>query len=98
MAFADKTIKCRECGTQFLFTAGEQAFFAEKGLLNEPQRCPECRAQRRRDRQGGQAREMHPVVCASCGVSTTVPFIPRYDRPVYCSTCFDRVRTQQARA
>ena len=32
------------------------------------------------------------VVCAACGVQTTVPFLPRYDRPVYCSTCFERVR------
>ncbi len=37
-------------------------------------------------------REMHPVVCAECGTETLVPFLPRGDRPVYCSPCFERVR------
>ena len=92
MTFADKGLSCRECSVDFIFTAGEQAFFAEKGLMNEPQRCPECRATRRRERLGREPREMHAVVCAACGVQTTVPFLPRYDRPVYCSTCFERVR------
>jgi CxxC-x17-CxxC domain-containing protein len=93
--FADRTLQCRECGANFVFTAGEQAFFAEKGLLNEPQRCPECRIARRRQQAGGGVvREMHPVVCAQCGTNTTVPFLPRLDRPVYCSNCFDRVRAR----
>ncbi len=94
MSFLDKSLKCRDCGVDFVFTAGEQAFFAEKGLMNDPQRCPECRAVRRRERLGREPREMHEVVCAACGVTTTVPFLPRYDRPVYCSTCFDRVRVE----
>ena len=36
-------------------------------------------------------RRRHQAVCAECGTSTTVPFRPRQDRPVYCSPCF-RVR------
>jgi CxxC-x17-CxxC domain-containing protein len=92
VSFVDKNLKCRECGVDFVFTEGEQAFFAEKGLMHEPQRCPECRAVRRRERSGREPREMHPVICASCGVETTVPFVPRYDRPVYCSACFERER------
>ena len=95
MNFADRTLKCRECGVDFVFTAGEQAFFAEKGLMNDPQRCPSCRANRRRERTGvGVVREMHAVVCAQCGTNTTVPFLPRLDRPVYCSSCFDQVRAR----
>jgi len=92
LSLADKSLTCRDCGVEFIFTAGEQGFYIEKGLLNEPQRCPACRSARRRERTGGVAREMHPVVCASCGAQTTVPFVPRYDRPVYCSTCFEKVR------
>jgi len=92
--FEDKDLKCRECGIDFVFTAGEQAFFAEKGLMNEPQRCPECRAARRRERLGREPREMHPVICAACGAETTVPFVPRYERPVYCSACFERTRVE----
>ncbi|MBX5491122.1 MAG: zinc-ribbon domain containing protein [Chloroflexi bacterium] len=92
MSYVDRQLSCRECGVTFVFTAGEQAFFAEKGLMHEPQRCPECRAVRRRERLGLQPREMHPVICAACGAPTTVPFVPRYERPVYCSPCFDRLR------
>lgn len=40
---ADKTLTCKDCGAEFVFTEGEQQFYAEKGFTNEPQRCPECR-------------------------------------------------------
>ena len=40
---ADKTIVCRDCGIEFLFTEGEQAFYKEKGFDNEPVRCIACR-------------------------------------------------------
>lgn len=54
---ADKTIQCKDCNTEFIFNESEQAFYKEKGFENEPQRCPECRAarkrQRRNDRNGG---------------------------------------------
>lgn len=47
-------------------------------------------------RSGGGARrerEMHPAVCAQCGKATQVPFLPRGDRPVYCSDCFESQRS-----
>ena len=47
MAYADKTLTCRECGRDFSFTASEQEFYASRGLQNEPGRCPECRAARK---------------------------------------------------
>jgi CxxC-x17-CxxC domain-containing protein len=50
MSYADKTLTCRDCGTQFVFTAGEQEFYAQKGFTNEPSRCPSCRQSRK---QGG---------------------------------------------
>ena len=37
--YEDKTLVCKECGNEFVFTAGEQEFYAEKGFVNEPQRC-----------------------------------------------------------
>ena len=37
--YQDKTLVCKECGAEFVFTAGEQEFYAEKGFENEPQRC-----------------------------------------------------------
>lgn len=92
MALEDKSLVCRDCTSTFVFTAGEQGFYLEKGLLNEPQRCPDCRANRRRDRTTGGGREMTTVTCAGCGGEATVPFVPRLDRPVYCSSCFERDR------
>jgi CxxC-x17-CxxC domain-containing protein len=97
VSFADKILQCRDCGQQFVFTVGEQEFFAEKGLMNEPQRCPACRASRRRERSGREAREMHTVICAQCGAEATVPFVPRNDKPVYCSSCFDQIRSASPR-
>ena len=44
---ADKALKCKDCGKEFMFTEGEQAFYKEKGFENEPQRCPECRKKRK---------------------------------------------------
>ncbi|QEK11554.1 cytochrome C551 [Crassaminicella thermophila] len=44
---ADKTLVCKDCGKEFLFTEGEQEFFKEKGFESEPKRCVECRRARR---------------------------------------------------
>jgi CxxC-x17-CxxC domain-containing protein len=41
---------------------------------------------------GKTPRQMHPAPCADCGVMTEVPLIPRGDRPVYCSSCYSKVR------
>jgi CxxC-x17-CxxC domain-containing protein len=48
---SDRTITCRDCGQPFTFTAGEQAFYAERGF-SEPQRCASCRAERKAQRGG----------------------------------------------
>lgn len=53
MSYVDKTLTCRDCGQPFTFTAGEQEFYASRGLMNEPGRCPECRAARRSASGGG---------------------------------------------
>ena len=34
----------------------------------------------------------HVVTCAACGQETTVPFVPRTDRPLYCRDCFQSHR------
>lgn len=91
----DKILTCRDCGQEFVFSAGEQDFYAEKGFENEPSRCPACRQARK---QGGgrggnrPQREMFPAVCASCGVETQVPFQPSGEKPVYCRDCFQAMR------
>lgn len=59
----DKTLKCCECGADFVFSASEQEFYEEKGFTNEPRRCPACR-QARKQRMGiateRPQREMFP--------------------------------------
>jgi CxxC-x17-CxxC domain-containing protein len=117
---ADMNLTCRECGSTFVFTEGEQAFFAQKGF-SEPTCCPSCRAAKKAARNGGGGygdnygsggysngggyssygggggsynraeRTMTQVTCANCGKETEVPFVPRGDRPVYCSDCFQTV-------
>ncbi len=47
MSYANKALTCRDCGTEFIFTAGEQEFYAQKGFTNEPTRCPACRQARK---------------------------------------------------
>lgn len=51
---SDRTVTCRDCGNAFVFTAGEQAFYTERGF-SEPQRCPTCRAARKSQRNGGDS-------------------------------------------
>ena len=46
----DKNINCKDCGAEFIFSEGEQAFYQEKGFANEPQRCPDCRRARKQQR------------------------------------------------
>ena len=53
MSFADRTLTCRDCGQQFAFTAGEQEFYQQRGLTNDPGRCPDCRAAHKQTRGGG---------------------------------------------
>jgi CxxC-x17-CxxC domain-containing protein len=88
LAFQDKALVCRDCGQEFVFTAGEQQFYVDHGFQNEPSRCPDCRRARRANQAAGGARTMHEVVCSACGQTCTVPFVPSGDRPVYCSECF----------
>lgn len=93
MEFVDKTLACEDCGGSFTFTAGEQEFYNEKGLKNEPKRCPDCRTSRKRSRQHTRGpRELHTVVCAECGKETQVPFEPTQGRPVFCRDCFESQR------
>ncbi len=50
--YSDKVLQCRDCGNEFVFSAGEQEFYATRGF-SEPTRCPECRAARKAQRDSG---------------------------------------------
>ncbi len=94
--FADTDILCIDCGNDFIWTAGEQVFFRDKGLKNPPKRCKECK-QAKNERlaaitaaqaTGIKQRIEVAVYCARCTGYTTVPFYPSQGRPVYCRSCF----------
>ncbi len=91
--YEDKTLTCCDCGNEFIFSASEQEFYAEKGFQNEPRRCKACRDARKAQNGNGNAtRPMFTVICDGCGCETQVPFQPRGDRPVYCRNCFEAQR------
>jgi len=94
VTFSDKTMTCRDCGQEFIFSVGEQEFYQLRGLQNEPRRCPDCRNARRTSGPDSRSsRELHEVVCSNCGQMAQVPFVPNGSRPVYCSDCFRTART-----
>ena len=94
--FYDTSILCVDCSKDFVWTAGEQIFYRDKGLENPPKRCKPCkRAKNERlaainnaDHTGVKQRVEVSVNCAKCNARTTVPFYPSQGRPVFCRSCF----------
>lgn len=84
LMYQDEKLICEDCGAEFVFTAGEQEFYAEKGLVNKPKRCPECRKKRRQNNR----KRMYDAVCSKCGAHTQVPFKPILGKEVYCKDCY----------
>ena len=96
MEYHDKVLKCADCGAEFVFTAGEQMFFVDKGFKNEPKRCKACKGTRAQGADSGSPvalRVETKTVCSQCGKETTVPFKPTQGRPVYCRECFQHRRS-----
>ena len=93
--FQDQQLQCADCTQSFTFTSEDQEFYAQKGY-STPKRCSVCRANRRSTssrRSGSYGNDrynkpQHKVICSACGCETTVPFVPKSDRPVYCSDCY----------
>jgi CxxC-x17-CxxC domain-containing protein len=86
--FQDRVLKCVDCGSDFVFTAGEQHFFHDKNFKNEPKRCKSCKTKRQGASGGGSPKTETMTTCSQCGRETTVPFKPTQGRPVYCRECF----------
>ena len=100
MDYRDRVLKCTDCGSDFVFTAGEQHFYAEKGFRNEPKRCKICKGKRATGdshHSGGEGahHSFTTTVCSQCGKETTVPFKPTQGRPVFCRECFQKRRRNE---
>ena len=91
--YEDEKLVCEDCGKEFIFTAGEQEFYAEKGLVNKPKRCPECRTARRKNNR--KKRRMYDAVCSKCGAQTQVPFKPVPGREVFCKNVSKNLKNNQ---
>ena len=91
--YEDKTLTCRDCGAQFVFTAGEQEFYAERGFQNEPKRCKACRDARKNAARG--PRQLYDIICPICGAADQVPFEPKPERPPLCRACLDKQREER---
>jgi CxxC-x17-CxxC domain-containing protein len=76
----DKSITCVDCGEEFLFTAGEQAFYRERGLTNEPTRCKSCREKRK---AAGGGRSAHAGGAGGGGGGG----YGRPEKQMYAATC-----------
>lgn len=101
MEFQDKILKCVDCSTEFVFTAGEQLFFNEKQFKNEPKRCKSCKAKRAAlvatgEQPRGYVKTETRTTCSECGHETTIPFRPTQGRPVLCRECFQSARRASA--
>ncbi len=86
--FRDRVLNCADCNAEFVFTAGEQQFYYDKGFKNEPKRCKNCKSKRQDNHSGGNHRVETSALCSQCGRETTVPFKPTQGRPVFCRECF----------
>jgi len=88
MELSDRVLKCVDCGEEFVFSAGEQLFFQDKGFTHLPRHCKPCKGKLTHK----PGRVETSVICSECGASTTVPFLPHLGRPVLCRSCFQRLR------
>ena len=94
--FTDTLIPCIDCESDFVWTAGEQAFYRQKQLQNPPKRCKTCKKAKNRRLEaielskitGKKTRIDVQAKCARCHQPTTIPFYPSQGRPVYCRACF----------
>lgn len=93
MDFQDKTLICRDCNKEFIWSAGEQKFYAEKGLQNSPSRCPDCRKQIKEKKANHQE---FSIVCKECKKQGVVPFEPRDLNDVLCAECFSKKKQTES--
>lgn len=81
----DKSLKCVECGAEFVFTEGEQEFYASQGFTSEPRRCPSCRAARKAGQGGSKAPRNNSGAENSAAAANTRP--PRQMYSAVCAEC-----------
>lgn len=98
MSFIDKKLVCKDCGKEFVWSAGEQKFFADKGFTNAPIRCADCRKKKKEgtsDKTSQISQVLQQIKCKNCGKTSEIPFQPRNPDNILCSECFEKSLTQK---
>jgi len=80
----NKTLVCKTCQKEFLWTANEQRYYAKKGFAKQPQKCNNCRKVANKLREGGT----FYIHCAICDADGAMLNPPPKDRVAICSQCF----------
>ena len=86
-AYTDETRICSGCGRSFVVTAGEQEYYASRGITVSY--CRECQAKNELDRKIPQSFD---VICSGCGEHFKSPFKPGNGQEIYCSECISKGR------
>jgi CxxC-x17-CxxC domain-containing protein len=61
VSYVDRTLTCADCGVEFVHSAADQEFYAQKGFSSDPKRCPSCRASRRATRESSGGYDMREI-------------------------------------
>ena len=61
VSYADRTLTCADCGVEFIHSAADQEFYAQKGFGSDPKRCPSCRASRRQMRDSSSGFDVREI-------------------------------------
>lgn len=91
----DRVLTCIDCGNKFMWTAGEQQFFHDKGLQNIPKRCKPCTAAYK-----AKITANHPrywIKCTGCKKKAEVPFQPKDEKYILCEDCFLNKKAERDR-
>lgn len=102
LSYTDRAISCVDCGQEFVFTAGEQEFYAQRGFSEAPKRCSSCRAARKAQRNGvggttgaGGGGSYDGYGQSSGGYGGGGGYAERRPREMFAATCADCGRTAQ---
>ncbi|HRY60494.1 MAG TPA: zinc-ribbon domain-containing protein [Patescibacteria group bacterium] len=89
--FEDKVLTCEECGTEFVWDASEQAYFAKKGFKKVPKRCRACRAARKIEEEKEKKNEKE-ITCIKCGKKGVTSQELKEGEEIYCMDCYLKER------
>jgi len=89
--FEDKKLVCEDCGTEFVWDASEQAYFAKKGFQKVPKRCRACRVKKQTEIDKEKAKEKE-ITCALCNKKGIIKSDISEDEEALCFDCYLKER------